>query len=391
VTAAVLGTEAMSTGLAVSLTHRETYPVYVGQALEATLPVVLADARAARGSGRVHVITDAVVAGHYLERVTSIAGRAGFPVSAHVLSAGEGAKDSAVLPALWHQMRAGGTDRRTMVLAVGGGTVCDIATLAAATYMRGLPYALAPTTVIAQADAAIGGKGGADFEGVKNLVGAFYHPAAVIIDPALLATLGERHVSHGLAEIVKVAVISDQALFEMLEEAPAITPEVLGEATRRAIGAKLDLLAADPLERGSLARPLNYGHTLGHAIEAASGFTVHHGEAIAMGMTTAAAIGTASGHCGSQDAERITRLLTRFRLPVAIPAPLRGGAWEAVGDIRRVRNGQLNLVVPAGIGACAIIPDISQVQYRQAITMMEQREAAQAAGSHAERGHVVRS
>ncbi|MGH3277201.1 MAG: 3-dehydroquinate synthase family protein, partial [Streptosporangiaceae bacterium] len=299
-----------------------------------------------------------------------------FPVSVHVLPAGEGAKGSRMLPAVWHRMRASSVDRRTLVLAVGGGTVCDISTLAAATYMRGLPYALVPTTLIAQADAAIGGKGGADFEGVKNLIGAFYHPGAVIIDPALLATLGPRHVSHGLAEIIKVAVIGDRVLFGMLEQAPAITPGVLEEAIRRAIDGKLDLLAADPLERGPLARALNYGHTLGHAIEAASGFTIHHGAAVAMGMTTAAAIGTASGHCDVTDLDRIAQLLGRYQLPVTIPAPLRAAAWDAAGDIRHIRNGQLNLVVPAGIGACAIIPDISQAQYEQALTVTDQREEA---------------
>ena len=197
-----------------------------------------------------HVITDAVVAGHYLERVTVIAARAGLPVSVHVLPVGEDAKAASRLPAIWHQMRSSSIDRRTLVLAVGGGTICDVATLAAATYMRGLPYALVPTTLLAQADAAIGGKGGANFEGVKNLVGTFYHPAAVIIDPALLATLDERHVSHGLAEIIKVAAISDRDLFEMLEETTRITPQ--GSASRSG-GRSGVSWACSPLTRWSAA------------------------------------------------------------------------------------------------------------------------------------------
>jgi 3-dehydroquinate synthase len=146
--------------------------------------------------------------------------------------------------------------------------------------------------------------------------------------PALLATLGEDYDGHGLAEIIKVAVISDRVLFEMLEDVPVITPAVLGEAIRWAIGGKVDLLAADPLERGSLARALNYGHTLGHAVEAASGFTIHHGAAVAMGMTTAAAIGAASARCDMTDLDRIVRLLARYQLPVTIPASLRAGAWD---------------------------------------------------------------
>lgn len=369
-------------GMLVSLTQRESYPVYIGRDLDTALPQILADARAAWGSGRVHVITDPVVARHYLGRVASIAARSGFPASAHVLPAGEDAKASTVLPAMWHEMRASGTDRRTLVLAVGGGTVCDAATFAAATYMRSLPYALVPTTLIAQADAAIGGKGGADFEGVKNLIGTFYHPAAVVIDPALLRTLDERHVSFGLAEIIKIAVICDSGLFELLEAGGKTPPEGLDEVIRRAIRRKLDLLAADPLERGSLARALNYGHCVGHPIEAASGYTIHHGEAVAMGMATAAAVGTTRGRCPAPALDRIARLLARCRLPLTIPGPLRPRVWEAMSDIRRIRNGPLNLVVPVGIGACAIVSDISRAEYEQALGFLDQREADQVGSSH---------
>lgn len=377
-------------GMVVSLSYRESYPVCIGQDLESALPAVLEEARAGRGSGRVHVITDAVVAGHYLERVTAIAARSGLPASVHVLPAGEAVKAPAALLAMWHEMHASGTDRRTLVLALGGGTVCDAATLAAATYMRGLPYALVPTTLIAQADAAIGGKGGADFEGVKNLIGAFYHPAAVVIDPALLRTLDERQVSFGLAEIIKVAAIYDRGFFELLEARAGTPPEGLGEVIRQAIQCKLDLLAADPLERGSLARALNYGHCVGHPVEAASGFTIHHGEAIAMGMTTAAAIGVASGHCPASALDRIARLLASCRLPITIPAPLRARAWMAIGDIRRTRNGPLNLVVPLGIGASAIIPDISRAEYEQALAVMDQWEASHARSSRGEPANAAR-
>ena len=296
----------------------------------------------------------------------------------HVLPEGEAAKSASVLPGVWRQMHRSGVDRRTLVLALGGGTVCDAATLAAATYMRGLPYALIPTSLIAQADAAIGGKGGADFEGVKNLVGAFYHPAAVVVDPALLRTLDERHIRYGMAEIIKVAIICDSGLFKLIESgtaSPARLSGGLAAVVRQAVSRKLELLAADPFERNSLERPLNYGHCVGHALEAASGFGLHHGEAVAVGMAAAAAIGTAGGYCPAAGLERILRLLARHRLPVTVPAVLRADTWLRMAEIRRIRNGSLNLVVPSQIGACSIIPDISEAAYLDALDALDRWQA----------------
>jgi 3-dehydroquinate synthase len=325
----------------------------------------------------VHVLTDSIVAGYHLTQVTSVAAASGFEVSVHMLPAGEGAKSFSTLSAIWHEMHASGVDRRTLVVALGGGAVCDAATLAAATYMRGLPYALVPTTLIAQADAAIGGKGGADFEGVKNLVGTFYHPAAVVVDPGLLRTLDRRHIGYGMAEIIKVAVIHDRGLLDLVESGAARSLDGLDAVIRQAIRCKLELLASDPFERDSLARALNFGHCVGHAAEAASGFTIHHGEAVAVGIATAAAIGVGLGHCGVAAMERIARVLDSNGLPVILPAQLRSRTWKGMSEIRRVRNGPLNLVVPAGIGTFSIIPDISEAMFWRALGTMDRWKATQ--------------
>jgi 3-dehydroquinate synthase len=362
-------------GIAVRVDRCDSYPVYLGSGLAAALPAVLASARR-QGSGRVHVITGPVVAGHHLPAVQALTASAGFPATVHMLPEGEAAKSAPELAGMWRQLHRSGADRRTLVLALGGGSVCDAATLAAATYMRGLPCALIPTTLIAQADAAIGGKGGADFEDVKNLVGAFYHPAAVVIDTALLATLGGQHLRYGMAEIIKIAVISDRALFRLAESAAVPgAPGGLAAMVRHAVARKLELLAADPFERQTLARPLNFGHCVGHALEAASGFALHHGQAVAAGMAAAAVIGAAVGRCPAGCLERILLLLDRYHLPVTVPAALRADTWRRMAEIRRIRNGNLNLVVPGPIGSCSILPDISETTFLDALAALDRWQA----------------
>lgn len=368
------------TGTVVSLVQRESYPIHIGDRVEDILPSVLTRARDIHGSARAHVITDTVVAKHHLRRVSALVARAGLVCTTHVLPNGEVAKSASRLCGIWAQMHRCALDRRTLILGLGGGTVCDVATLAAATYMRGLPYVLIPTTLVAQADAAIGGKGGVDFDGVKNLVGAFYHPVAVVVDPVLLRTLDRRQVHNGMAEIIKVAVISDADLFSRIESSgieAASTVTATGRdgelslIVQQAIRRKLELLATDPFERDSLARPLNYGHCVGHALEAASDFAIPHGEAVAIGMAMAASIGVLTGYCSAADLRRILALIIRQRLPFTIPPPLRGASWLRMGDIRSIRNGVLHLVVPNGIGACAIIADIDEDIYTTAAATLD--------------------
>jgi 3-dehydroquinate synthase len=368
--------------MSVTVSRNEAYPIHVGDRLEESLIRALIRARDTYGSCRTHVISDPVVAEHYLPTVTSVATSMDFSPTTHVLPRGEAAKSAANLAGIWTEMHRSGVDRRTVVLGLGGGTICDVVTLAAATYMRGLPYVLVPTTLTAQADAAIGGKGGVDFMGVKNLVGAFYHPVAVVVDPELLRTLDNRQLRNGLAEIIKVAVISDAELFQRLESISPCGSGSAGELSpvvHKAIRRKLELLAADPFERNSLARPLNYGHCIGHAVEAASGFAIPHGEAVAAGMAVAASVGLATGHCSAANLHRILSLIARQGLPVTVPRPLQADSWLRMNEIRRIRNGPLHLVVPRGIGACSIIDDIGEDAYRTALARLERWRLARRA------------
>jgi 3-dehydroquinate synthetase len=267
-----------------------------------------------------------------------------------------------------------GVSRRTLVVGLGGGVICDLAALAAATYMRGLPYLLIPSSLVALADAAIGGKGGADFVGTKNLIGAFCHPAAVVVDPGLLATLEDHHVRNGMAEIIKVAAISDEDLFRLVEAA-ALTasgrPRDLAAVIRGAIGGKLRLLGPDPFERGSLARVLNFGHCVGHPLEAASGFRIPHGAAVAAGMAVATAASGIAGRCSPATAGRILDVLARYRLPATIPMALRAATWEGVADVRRIRNGVLNFVVPRQVGQGTFLEEMSRSLYDSALERLD--------------------
>ncbi len=218
---------------------------------------------------------------------------------------------------------AAGLTRKDTLVAVGGGVVGDLTGFAAATYLRGVDFYNIPTTLLSQVDSSVGGKTGVDFEGVKNAVGAFWQPRGVLIDPSVLATLSRRQFCAGLAEIVKIAATCDAALFEELErlqlpwgagapdDAPVgeKLPAALPEIIARAVELKRDVVEKDPTEAG-LRRVLNFGHTLGHAVESAAGGTLLHGECVAIGMLPFA---------GGAAKERIRALLARFGLPVEVP------------------------------------------------------------------------
>lgn len=368
------------TGLEVRVAGREAYPIHVGQRVRDCLPGVLERLCAARDASSAHVITDVTVAGHHLPAVRDCAERAGLDCTVHVVGEGERAKSLPTLTGLWHEMHRTGASRRSLVVGLGGGVVCDLTALAAATYMRGLPYLLIPTSLVAQADAAIGGKGGIDFEETKNLIGAFYHPAAVIVDPALLATLDHRHLRNGMSEIIKLAVVADERLLRLAESA---SPDAMGAASlseiiSRAIGQKLLLLADDPLERRFLERSLNFGHCIGHPLEAANEFRILHGEAVAAGMAAATSIGTLTGYCPADDCSRVLDVLARYGLPTGIPPQLRAATWHRMAEVRRVRNGRLNLVVPHGIGSYAVLKDIGRTEYEHCLARLDTWQARQA-------------
>lgn len=269
---------------------------------------------------------------------------------------GEASKSQSHLAWLWQEFARLRLDRRSVILALGGGVIGDLAGFAAATYLRGLDLVQIPTTLLAQVDASVGGKTAIDLPEGKNLVGAFYQPRWVVADVGTLATLPARELRAGLAEVIKYGVIADADLFDFLErERDAILagdPERLSEIVWRSCGIKADVVRQDERE-GGLRAILNYGHTLGHAVEALAGYAnLLHGECVAIGMEAAARLAERLGRLDPEAVSRQRRLLEAYGLPVHLPAGQEVGAilaamqWDkkTVGD-------EIRFVLPTRIGA----------------------------------------
>lgn len=254
-------------------------------------------------------------------------------------------------------------DRHSLIFALGGGVIGDIAGFAAATYLRGVSFVQLPTTLLAMVDASIGGKVAVDHPRGKNLVGAFKQPFAVIADTDALATLREEELHSGMAEVVKHGIIEDVGLFEILERDPKSSP-VPTEGRRswiaRAMQVKLNIVARDPLEQGERGK-LNLGHTFGHAFELLSNFELQHGEAVAIGLVCAARLGVREGICTDQTATRIENLLRAIDLPTRIP---HGMSTDAIigamrTDKKRVAS-RLRFVLPRALGDVTIVDEVPQ-------------------------------
>jgi 3-dehydroquinate synthase len=294
-----------------------TYPVYVGQGL-----LGMASILQRHLEGRVLVVSDETVAGLYLDRVGAILDD-GHRWRSLVLPAGEEAKTVANWQRVLDELVDLGAQRDATVLALGGGVIGDLAGFAAASYMRGIRVVQMPTTLLAQVDAAVGGKTGVNHASGKNLIGAFHQPAAVVADIDTLISLDERDYRAGLAEVVKYGAIRDERFFSWLESrAEALNarmPDALLEAVHASVGHKAEVVAADEREAGERAL-LNFGHTFGHALETATGYARYrHGEAVAIGMVLAARLSELLGKLRVGTSERLVHLLERLELPTRLP------------------------------------------------------------------------
>lgn len=252
---------------------------------------------------RVLVVTDEGVPECYARK---IAAQCKAPVVVTVLQ-GEGSKSMETLQVLLKTMLDASFTRKDCVVAVGGGVVGDLSAFAASIYMRGIDFYNIPTTLLSQVDSSIGGKTAVNFGGVKNIVGSFYQPKKVIIDPDTLKTLSRRQLMAGLAESIKMAATSDKALFELIENSEDLTRD-LTEIIRRSLCIKRDVVEIDPHEKG-LRKVLNFGHTIGHAIEGFNEGRYYHGECVALGMLPLSA---------GEARERIRRVLEKYSLPTRI-------------------------------------------------------------------------
>jgi 3-dehydroquinate synthase len=347
----------MSAPLRVELGAR-SYPIHIGPGL-----VGRADLYAPHVGGRLAaIVTNETVAPLFAGAVEHALAQAGAKTLRIVLPDGEAHKDAASLDAIYAQLLAANADRRTVLIALGGGVVGDLAGFAAATYQRGIPFVQVPTTLLAQVDSSVGGKTGINHALGKNMIGAFHQPLAVVADTATLTSLPDRELASGLAEVAKHGAIRDAAFLDWIEaNATALLrrePEALGHAIRRSCEIKAAVVAEDEREAG-LRAILNFGHTFGHAIESAMGYGRWlHGEAVAAGMVIAARLSVRLGRIPAPDAERLARLLARLGLPVKAPSITTERWLEFMGRDKKNQGGRITFVLLESLGRACVVRDV---------------------------------
>ncbi|HVM11504.1 MAG TPA: 3-dehydroquinate synthase family protein [Actinomycetota bacterium] len=317
--------------------------VQVGPRLRSALPHAAAAA----------VLADANVRDP-ADRVVGALEAAGFRVTRLDLPAGERAKTLEAVKDVWHGLLDADIGRSDVVIAVGGGALLDAAGFAAATFRRGIALVNVPTTVLAMADAALGGKVAVDLAGAKNQVGAFHPATLVIVDPETLASLPSEEIRAGLAEVLKAAVLGSPEALAVLEEGDPWGGSALAWLIEEALRVKAGYVAADPHDHGA-RQALNLGHTFGHALESASGFSLRHGEAVAVGLVAAARLGQDLGLTPPDLTDRIVRSVEGLGLPLAPPPELDPARiLEAIAADKKRRAGRAVFVVPTGAGAVLV-------------------------------------
>jgi 3-dehydroquinate synthase len=325
------------------------------------------------GASTAFVVADGTVSARWLEPLAAGLTEAGLATVPLVVPAGEDAKTLRVYETLLHQLATQEAHRDDPVIALGGGAVGDLAGFVASTYMRGVPFVQVPTTLLAQVDAAIGGKAAVNLPEGKNLVGAFAQPRLVVADVDTLATLGEREFRSGLSEVVKYALIVDQELLDVLERDPAAVlardPATLEWVVARCVAAKARIVAEDERDDGRRLI-LNYGHTLGHALERLDAFAGRsHGEAVAVGMVFAARLAEARGTSPDGLAARTGRLLASLGLET-------DGSWPDPDDIiaafrldKKYRGG-VRFVLLEDVGRPIVVDDVTDDEARKVLNDM---------------------
>ncbi len=305
------------------------------------------------------VVTDETVAGLYLKRLAASLDHAGFTVCTHAVPPGESSKSQPFLFDLYERFLAAGVTRSDVIVALGGGVPGDLGGFAAATWMRGIPFVQVPTTLLAMVDSSVGGKTGIDLPGGKNLVGAFHQPLVVLTDPDTLGTLSARTFADGMAEVVKHGAILDAELFGWCAAGGPAAGETdldMGWAVARNIEIKAGVVARDTRESGERML-LNFGHTVGHAIERVTGYQSYtHGEAVAIGMAVACRLGVRLGVTPEPVASLLPPVLARLGLPFAAPELAAAEVAAAVVSDKKNRSGMIHLVLLQEIGRAIIVP-----------------------------------
>jgi 3-dehydroquinate synthase len=323
--------------------------------------------------GKAVIITDSNVGPLYAGALEQSLTGAGFKVTVIEVPAGEETKSLETAGILYNRLAAAYAERTTPILALGGGVVGDLAGFVAATYLRGVPLVQMPTSLLAMVDSSVGGKTAVDHGLMKNIIGAFYQPKMVIADIDALKTLPKEELSNGMAEVIKVAALRDSRFFEFLEKntdkAMALHLETLEKIVLYSALHKARIVGKDEKESGQRII-LNYGHTIGHAVEAVSDFQIKHGQAVAMGMIAENKIAERRGMLPEAEAGRIAAVIKQAGLPTAIPdfsLEDQGKVMEALKHDKKVLNDRVRFVLLKAIGHAVISNDIEPELIREVL------------------------
>ncbi len=313
-------------------------------------------------SGKAVIITDTKVKGLYGSILEESLAGDGFEVQILEIPVGEEQKSLDTAGRLYHELTDFYAERTTPILALGGGVIGDLAGFVAATYMRGVPLIQVPTTLLSQGDSSIGGKVAVNHGQLKNKIGAFYHPRLTTSDITTLKTLSSRELSGGLSEIIKHGMILDRDFFGYIEENTdkirALDEELLEKVVSRSVEIKAGVVEKDELDMG-LRNILNYGHTIGHAIETVSGLKIWHGEAVAIGMLTEAKISNRLGILDMNDLNRLKEVITRAGLPTELPTLEYDDIIQVMKHDKKIIRGKIRFVLPRTIGEVFITDEVS--------------------------------
>src|SRR5512139_1412517 len=334
-----------------------SYDILIGVKLEA-LGAEMAKLRTGRKAA---VVTNPTVNALYGRRVLASLKEAGFAAMPVEVPDGEQYKTLDWANAIFTALLINTFDRRTPLVALGGGVIGDLTGFAAACYMRGAPFMQVPTTLLAMVDSSVGGKTGVNHALGKNMIGAFHQPRLVLMDLSVLKTLPAEEFLAGLAEVIKYGVIWDRELFDFLdrnrEKVLAQEEGPLGHIIRRSCEIKADVVSKDERE-GGLRAILNFGHTIGHAVETAANYTMRHGEAVAIGMVYAAKLAHRIGQCDARVPERVEKLVRDYGLPAGLSAmkerPAEARIMDAIQVDKKAEGGKVRFVLPKKIGEVAV-------------------------------------
>jgi 3-dehydroquinate synthase len=342
--------------VSVELSER-TYRIVIGRGVLSRAGTVLKELQ---GAGKIAIVTDKNLARRYLQPLTRSINDAGFQTAAVVLPPGERTKSLRSVSRILDELVRRKFERRSTLVALGGGVIGDVTGFAAAIYLRGIPFIQVPTSLVAQVDSSVGGKTGVDHPLGKNLIGAFHQPLAVLADTGTLRTLPAREWIAGLAEVIKYGVIADEPFFDFLERNIERILRHEEDAVSRVIARSCEIKAqvvSEDERESDRRRILNFGHTIAHALETLSRYRgLIHGEAVAIGMIQEAEIASRLGLCGMEVVERIRRLVRKAGLPTEMPRVSFSALWDAMQTDKKVAQGTIYCAMPTRIGDVTIVP-----------------------------------